>query len=155
VELVFRPTVGFIDLLRRFVTEFCRELSLDPDDGSRVALATYELVENAARHSTDGRAAMAIDVAERREGAVLTIRIANRASQRHRESLQARLDELKNLTDAESYYVAMMHRTAKLESGLGLARVCSEAEMEVSGQIVGEEVELYATTRVTRSEVGV
>ena len=61
-SLVFRPSVYLISLVRRFVEEFYEKVSSDPNVVSRLALTTHELLENAAKYSSDGSTSLYVEV---------------------------------------------------------------------------------------------
>src|SRR5258708_485776 len=91
-ELTFRPSVDLITIVRRFVADFYLKVTHDEDVASRLALATHELLENAAKYSTDGTAELAMGV-DPREGTV-TVRMSNRATPDQIRRLRACVDEI-------------------------------------------------------------
>jgi anti-sigma regulatory factor (Ser/Thr protein kinase) len=154
LELQLRPSAKLISVMRRLVSDLLHDLLRDSDDAWRVALATHELVENAARHSLDGEISVTIDVLGDGERHLLTVKTQNRASAEQRETLEMHLKELEAASGADEHYLSVMRRTARRESGLGLARVWAEAEMAVTGAFEGDEVCILASTPVVVRRAG-
>jgi len=152
-ELVFRPSVNLISLVRRFVQNFYEHL-LDGDAGAQLALATHELLENAVKYSTDGEARLSIAVAKQDGKHEVSIGTKNRASTEHLETLDELFGELKKSSDAFTFYQTLMKRSAKApnRSGLGLARIVAEAEMDLHHQVHGDELHVYGRCTVVAKE---
>jgi len=146
----FRPTYELITSAREFVTQFYDSILDDPDATSRVALTAQELLENATKYSTDGSTTLEIDVTSEGAGHVLSVRTSNGATPEHLAELQRRFETMQQSNDAFGYYTDLMVRTAKVDdgSGLGLARVWAEGEMDVRCNIVGTEATIIARTNV-------
>src|SRR5579859_2848983 len=116
-ELSFRPGAGLIPVVRGFVGEFYAKAVPDPDTAHRLALATHELLDNAAKYSLDGLAVLFIEV-DLDRGAV-SVRTANRASEAQIAALRQIFGEIAAATDASAFYAAAMRRTAVKKSGSG------------------------------------
>src|SRR5690606_19569480 len=76
----------------------------------------------------------------------------NRADPRQHAIVSEMLRDLNAAEDPFSFYLGLMAETAQRAdgSGLGLARVRVEAEMEVTCVIDGEELEIQAHARILR-----
>ena len=152
VELNFRPNVQLVSVVRRFVSEFYQRTLGDPDGSSRVALATHELLENAVKYSKDGETTIRIEVGSTAvTPRVVTIMLRNRAEDFHIAAIREIVDGVAAATDAFAYYQQLLIAKAKRRegSGLGLARICAEGEMNIALRVQGEDtVELLATTHV-------
>jgi hypothetical protein len=151
-ELTFRPSVELISVVRRFVSGFFDEVLIDRDATSRLAMATHELLENAARCSTDGEVTLRIEFL----GASDDIRVItwNRAGEDQLAELRAQFEAMLEITDPFAYYQQRMKQSAKRigGSGLGLARLLSEAEMELRCEIEGDRARITGTTHAPRRE---
>lgn len=154
INLTFCPSVALISVVRRFVSSFFEEVLVDRDATSRLALTTHELLENAARCSTDGEVTLRIDAARARED--LRIRTWNRADMSQIEILRSHFAEMVGVHDPFAYYQRMMERTAKRKSGsgLGLARLLAEGEMRLSCDIDGDRVCITAATHAAQKTTG-
>jgi hypothetical protein len=151
LALRFHPDEGLIRSVRTFLANFCERALADPDIASRVEVTTYELVENAANHSTDGTVELELTV----EGSSrLQLRISNRVTADQLPELLERFAEMKRFDDPLAYYVSLMHATAdrKDGSGLGLARVMAEAGMSLDLEVHGDRVDICAGAQLNGRE---
>lgn len=146
-ELRFRPTVALVSTVRRFVSEFYRELLCDADLSHKLAMATHEMLENAVHYSIDQRSDLTIS-AKKESGCVLvTIRTRNRATTERLEKVRVALDEVVNADDVTGMYNRLVRRAAKRTdggSGLGLGRIRAEADLALSYAIDGDTVSVTA-----------
>ena len=150
VEVSFRPNVELISVVRRFVSDFYARMFKDADATSRVALATHELLENAVRYSWDGETRIRVEVVNPDpQSQVAAIRTWNLASPDHVQAVRNLFQEMDSNSDAFHHYQTLMRRTAKVVggSGLGLARVRAEAEMELSFEVADGVLSVGAKTR--------
>ena len=132
-ELSFERKPELVSIVRRFVSDFYDRTLSDPDATSRVALATHELLENAVKYSRDGKAKVRIQVSGHGERVKVRIRTKNRGSPEDAEHIRRTIDEMMSM-DANVYYLSLMRKNASRTdgSGLGLARIHAEAEMDMS-----------------------
>ena len=152
-DLVFRPSVNLISVVRRFVQNFYEHF-LDGDAGAQLALATHELLENAVKYSTDGEARLSIAVAKGNGKHEVSIGTKNRASPEHLATLHSLFGELESSPDGFTFYQTLMKRSAKdpVRSGLGLARIVAEADMDLRHQVHGDELHVYGRCVVVAKE---
>jgi hypothetical protein len=151
-ELSFRPNVALVSVIRRFVVEFYRRFLGDADATSRVALATHELLENAVKFSTDGETTIRIEVHQDVVPHVVDIELRNRAEPQNIAAMREILDGVARAPDALAFYHQLLVTRAKVSDrsgGLGLARICAEAEMHLSHRVVdGDVTVIQARTSV-------
>jgi anti-sigma regulatory factor (Ser/Thr protein kinase) len=152
VELSFRPNVELISVVRRFVAEFHARMFSDPDTTSRIALASHELLENAIRYSLDGETRIRIEVLRESPMSHVKIRTWNRATPEHLNEVRKLFGEMRENDDPFHHYQALMRRTARIVggSGLGLARVRAEGEMQLA---FSEEKGVLVVTAVTTANL--
>jgi hypothetical protein len=152
LHLVFSPRTNLISIVRRFVLEFYAQLIPDADAAGRLALATQELLENAAKYTTCGETSLDIEL-DRAAGAV-TIRTRNRTDATCIALLRRSFAESAAIPDPAVFYDMVLRRSARqIEgSGLGLARIRAEGEMALTLIIDTDMVEIHGRTSVTGAE---
>jgi hypothetical protein len=151
-ELRFCPSTDLITTVRLFVESFYLKVMDDRDVASRLALTTHELLENAAKYSSDGEVRLHVQVD--RESGTVEVRTANRAAPAPIQRLRACFDEIAAAPDAAVLYAEMLRRTAKLTTGsggLGLARIWAESEMAIHLVVAGDQVEIHARGPIATS----
>ena len=155
IRLDFRPEVGLISRTSRFVRDFFGNVLADPDATSRVMLTTYELLENVAKHSLDGYGHFRVELVERGSDNFVRVHSRNRALPEQLERLRRLLGALASAGDSRALYQKMIAASAGAGTpcpeeaiGIGLARVRSEADMQVSYSVEADEVAICAETPV-------
>lgn len=153
--VAFRPNVELITSTRRFVAELFDSVLTDPDMVSRVALTIHELLENTLKYSMDGMVCLRVTVSEVEGKRVVTICASNRARPEQVTELQRRIDALQDAQDPMDFYVSMMLDSAGRDdgSGLGLARIRVEGEMDLAYAVEGDVITITAATPVQLSEL--
>jgi hypothetical protein len=143
-ELVFRPSVTLTTLVRRFITDFYERVLREDDCAGRLALATQELLENAIKYGVDGDTVLRIEL-DKSAGRV-QVRTSNRSHPEHIAILQRHFEEMRAAPDAFKFYQQLlrstMHETTG--SGLGLARIRCEGDMEIDLTVDGDLVGVCA-----------
>lgn len=149
-ELVFHPNPDLVTDVREFVETFYRHFLADRDLTGRLTLATHELLENAAKYSSDGETTFRIEVAPASGMTSIIVWTRNRADERHVRTLRGYLDEMRASGDPEAYYHQRMRRAARetARSQLGLARIQCEAAMALSCTVEGDTVTIHAEATV-------
>lgn len=152
--ITFSPNVDLISSTRRFATELLDSILSDPDATSRVALTIHELLENTLKYSTDGVASLDVGLDGEPGHTVVRICASNRASPEKLLELQQRIDDLKDTADPMGMYVSMLIQAASREhgSGLGLARIRVEAEMDLTYAVDGDKITITAASAVKLSD---
>jgi two-component sensor histidine kinase len=150
VELTFRPTLPLVAEVRKFVSALYDAILSDPDVTSRIGLTTHELLENAMKYSSDGRAKIHIEIRRLGPEDVICLRISNKANPDRLLDLQNQFDRMGASSDSFAYFTGLMVETAKRKpgSGLGLARIWAEAEMKMTCEIEGPVATIVAETSV-------
>lgn len=147
VDLTLVPNVDLISSIRLFVTRFYQPM-LSADAVSRVALATHELLENAMRYgdvpATEVR--LRIEITESKS---VVLQTWNTTDESHRQVVQRLFDEMNSAADPLIHYCVLMKRNARLAgSGLGLARIRAEGEMDLTYEFVDSKLRVEARTPV-------
>ncbi len=153
-ELRFRPNVRLVSVVRRFVESFYQLILNDSSVTERVALATHELLENAVKYSNDGETALRIEVDQKPRPWDVRVRTWNRTTAAHRGVLEQRFRRFTEATDINALYQELMLEASKRDegSGLGLARICAEAEMTLAFELEADQVCVIAHTTVEPNE---
>lgn len=138
-EVTGNLTVDDVPEVRRFVEKLHRRVS-NPDDLSRVAMATHELLENAVKFSTDGSAGLRIEIG----GSEVTITTHNRARPGDLDELRQLADDLTSALDPMLFYLEQMRKSPSRVGGLGLSRVAAEGEMKIELRLEGDIVKIRA-----------
>lgn len=148
MRLSFSPSIALISSTRRFAGDLLDSMLRDPDATSRVALTIHELLENTLKYSSDGQAKLCLVVSNEAQGRrTVEVRATNRASPEQAAELFRRIDALGRAADLMGFYVGMMRDSVnRAGSGLGLARIRVEGEMELSYTHEGDEVTVTAST---------
>jgi anti-sigma regulatory factor (Ser/Thr protein kinase) len=146
-QLVFRPNISLVSTVRRFAGEFYRRVLVDQELTSRLALATHELLENAVTYSSDQETAIRIDIEDEK---LIIIRTWNRANPDRIEAVKTNIDRVMAAPDSELYYQEQMRIAAKRNdgSGLGLARVRNEAELNLNYEIENDKICIRAVAKI-------
>lgn len=148
--LQIQPQSRMVSIVRRFVEESFEKIVGDPETVFRVSLAVHELLENAAKYSVGGRTGLTVHFESNGSGA--SIKLTNQTTSKHIERLRACISEIQAADEPFVLYQNMMRRTFGIqeESGLGLARICAEGELDLSLEIDGTMVTIVASHLPTR-----
>jgi hypothetical protein len=154
VEATIRWTVppmrDFASRVREMLVPMCRDV-LDGDDLDTVAMVAHELLENLLKYSAPGVALFDLELSERSGELWVRVRTRNRAADATRAKVAAFARSLEASSSPALLYDRLIAESPYTEgSGLGLARIASEASMKLTVAIDDEEVALEATRRVTR-----
>lgn len=154
-DLTFAPSVELVSTVRRYVTEFYETILGNAELAARVGLATHELLENAVKYGHEfGPATLRVFVSGEGSDRFVNIQTSNRAGNADLSSLQATVDRFGE-GDRDAVYQEMMRESlnsAPTASGLGIARVCVEGDMDVKMKVEEGVVTIDARTRVESKE---
>jgi hypothetical protein len=140
------PGVELINSTREYLADFCKDLTGDAELTSCVALAAHELLENVLKYSSDGVAVLDVGLLQQHAGQVLRMKIRNRSEGTSIAELRRRIGELQAPNSPTSVYYRLLGvvDSESDESGLGLARICAEADMSLTCEVDGDEVTVVA-----------
>jgi len=123
---------------------------LEPDEIESVAMAAHELLENVVKYSADGTSSFDVDISDRDGGAFVRLRTRNRADARHLDAIRRVLERVASASDPMLIYDELVASSPRREgSGLGLARICAEGDMDVSCTLQDGHVMIVAERRVS------
>ena len=134
-----------VSIVRRFVEESFEKLVGDPEAVFRVSLAVHELLENAAKYAIGDKTGLSVHFES--NGSAARIRLTNQTTPEHIARLRACIDEIQGSAEPFVLYQTLMRRTfgVQEESGLGLARIRAEGELDLSLEIEGSMVTITAS----------
>ena len=134
LDLSFDPALDQVSTTRHFVEAYCAPLVEDVDLLGRVAMATHELLENAAKYSSRGLVRLQLDLSREAEGQTLSVSVSNCPSVEHLAVLETNFRAMSVDNDPHLAYQALLiASTIRTDgSGLGLARIRSEGDMAIS-----------------------
>lgn len=146
IELRFPPKRAFVTRIATMVRQFCRELIGEGDALSRVNMATHELVENVVKYSAGGLCELRVELRLDGPTPVVSIETANDVGGDALEALEQLLVAVQQAPDPVAYYDRTIRASANRRhgSGLGLARIRAEGEMELSHRIHGGRITIRA-----------
>jgi len=120
---------SFVDDIRRLVETFCTEAA-DAEQGSQVALAAHELVQNAIAHASSPSIELEVALDPAAHGVRLAV--SHDCSPEKVARLRSRLSRLYAYADALQGYLATMAENPDGPGGLGLARVRYESHLDLA-----------------------
>jgi hypothetical protein len=150
IRFDYRPQVQLIASTRALVADRCHQLLDDADATSRVAMTAHELMENVAKYSSEGQGSVEVELSQRDGRSYVQVSTKNRASAEQRSHLEQLIGELRSAPDPVAYYDAVIAKSARSKTGLGLglARIRAEGKMDVALFIEGDEVTISAEASV-------
>jgi two-component sensor histidine kinase len=149
------PDARLVTALSRLVSEYCRMVLEDADAASRFHMAAHELVENVAKYSTGSRMRLEVELGEAGGSHVMRVRVCNETSAQQLREVEKRLTELAAAENPVKLYDRLIRETAPISdvSGLGLARIRAEAELELDYRVEGNELTISVQGPVLPREV--
>jgi hypothetical protein len=142
-----------VSVVRRFVADAFERVETDQDLVHRIAMAAHELLENAAKYSIGGRAHLRVAREPSGNGARAHLSLSNDTTRAHVARLRRLIEEIETSADPLEHYCAVMRKNAGVaaESGLGLARIRAEGELELGLEVEGTRITIMASTSHSRS----
>jgi hypothetical protein len=148
MEIYLKPSVRFVSLARRFVYDVYTDILRDADLAWRLGMATHELLENAVKYSSDGAMTLRITTETIKGQDTLVLSVSNAATPTHAQILGDFFAEMAKYEKPSQYYETLVKRASERDegSGLGLGRICTEANMSLTCQINDNIVCIKAMT---------
>jgi hypothetical protein len=133
LTLSFRPLAAQIGPLRTLLSDLCKPHLADADGLSRLLLAAHELLENIVKYSVGEAAEFHLLLEAKATGLIVRLRTKNRAAPERMADARWRLDALAKAPNAIAHYDELIRESAGRRdvSGLGLARIPAETEMQL------------------------
>jgi len=133
LTLSFQPHADQIGPLRTLLSDLCKPHLADADGLSRLLLAAHEMLENIVKYSIGEAAEFHLLLEAQASGLLVRLRTKNRAAPERMADARWRLEALANARDPVAHYDQLIRESAGRQdvSGLGLARIPAESEMEL------------------------
>lgn len=153
VFLAFEPSAAFMQRVIRWLTDFCQLTLADLEMVARLRLAVSELVENVVKYGMQPNVSVEVELIEREGTPLLRLGTRNRTSPEYLERAERLLSQLKSADDPVAFYDALVRESAPRVgvSGLGLARIRAEGELELDYKIEGDELWIWVEAPVDGS----
>jgi len=144
------PGRNMVTAVSTLVSEFCRTLVSDKDIADRFHMAAQELAENLIKYSSGPEVSLKAELIASEGNAILQLMAKNHSTEAQLAAVEERLRELTAADDPVELYDRLIRETAQLEegSGLGLARIRAEGELDVDYAIVGTELTISVRASV-------
>lgn len=145
LRLDFRHRSELASETRRYLLEVLRQRLSDPEDADCVAMAIHELIENLVKYSNNESSSVEVDV-DNIDGAMhVVVRTRNSVTPERLSELERALTSVTAAPDPVALYDELIASSpARSNSGLGLARIRAEADMNLSYTVDGQEVTVVA-----------
>lgn len=139
-----------VTALSALICEFCRGLVSDPQVVSRFHMAAQELGENLVKYSVGREVKLAAVLTGTPENAELSLRATNRSTPAQLDQVERCLAALVKAADPTAHYDLLIREAAPREegSGLGLARLRAEGELNVDYSIEGDQLTISVRASV-------
>jgi hypothetical protein len=149
ISMEFVPHASLVSSARRFLEDLYKRWLTDPDDAYRVAMTAHELLENLVKYSRDECSLVEVDVQKDGDASFVSIRTRNKAAPEQLEELRRTVERLSNAPDPVAVYDEFVQASSeRAGSGLGLARICAEAEMRLDYSVEADEVTIVAKSLI-------
>ena len=136
------PPHAFVQSVISWLTQLSQLTLHDLDLESRIRIAVTELTENVIKYGRAGSARVDIALEQRSREVFLRIETTNSAPQKDIQRAVGLLDDLRAADDPIAYYDQLILSVAPVRepgvSGLGLARIRAEGELELDYRVEGD-----------------
>src|SRR5262245_13532681 len=136
VQLRLPMRANLLPTVRRLVFETAHSAFHNIDLSSRLSLTVHELLENALKYSSDPRKLTTLRIAAAAQRQV-RVTVMSAAPDAAVAPLRELLEQLNSEPDRRAAFQRLIHHSLQREtgSGLGLARISSEGEMDLSCEL--------------------
>ena len=154
-DLCIDPNPRFVSVVRRFVEAALDRLLADREAVFRIAMSAHELMENAVKYSIGNRTVLRVNYQRGEQGARVSLYLSNETTPQHIDRLRVRVQAIASAEDPFLYYQKLMRQNARAvdESGLGLARIRAEGEMDLGLEVRGNTVALVADAQLGKESL--
>jgi hypothetical protein len=143
------PPARIVSQVREVLATLCRDV-LSRDENDLVGMAAHEMLENLVKYSTGGLSSFEIELRRREGDSFIRIQTRNSASEENLGALRRMVDQMvKAPVPGAAYDDLVASSPARSGSGLGLARIRVEADMELACVTEGAIVTLVAERRLS------
>jgi two-component sensor histidine kinase len=136
-ELKFSANHQLLTVARRCIIEFFGQLLSDEEAVAPLVIVTHELLENAVKFTSRDEPVFRAEVARSANGARVTLETRNFASDAHATALFRGLGEIDAATSTFAHYQALIRKSIKSKTslGLGIARLRAETSARLSASM--------------------
>jgi hypothetical protein len=142
LSIEFEPSQPLADGLIRWLTHFCELTLRDVEAAARIQMAVNELVENVVKYGMTPSVGVEVELEREGDVSLLTLRTRNRTTPERLAATISLLRALEEAPDPVAYYDQLVVASAPKPdvSGLGLARIRAEGDLEVHYKVQGDEL---------------
>jgi len=142
VTVTALPNNRMVAALSTLVAEFCRGLVSESEIVFNFHMAAQELAENLMKYSIGRDVTLDAALLSQGDETVLRLSAKNRSTRAQLDVVERRLAALMHAEDPIAHYDRLVRETASQDegSGLGLARLRAEGDLNVDYAIEGDEL---------------
>lgn len=146
-----RASTQLVAGVSQLIAEFCRTNTRDPDIVSRFHMAAQELGENLVKYSVGNEVRMEVCIVGDGDQQTLTLRATNQGTAEQLSTVASRLAAIVGAEDPAAHYDRLIRETAPREegSGLGLARLRAEGDLNIDYWIEGDRLTISVHSSIS------
>ena len=156
IKVEFAPSCGCLGTIVAVVTDFCRNVTDDPDIIFAFRLAAFELTENILKYCEGDRASVEISVDNTANGSDLVMAVSNEASPERLQDVCERLVAAETAAEPVAHFDGLVRDTLNSpnESRLGIGRLRAESDLAVSHSSHEHWITISVRHRILKSVSG-